>query len=184
MPRRPVRPAALERRLGFRISFVAITFGSWAPDLFTKWFIYGINIAGYEIRADDPAGVFDQLTPEMVGEMRDQRVAFIRKVAWPTLAAGALMTALALVLRRAPVLLSLLAGAVYVVVAGVLMAVDVTTLLQDLVVKAVTLLGLFRVVSCAMAYELGRPEPPARRGYASARGLNGRMLRFAPLAGT
>ena len=53
------------------------------------------------IRADDPAGVFDQLTPEMVGEMRDQRVAFIRKVAWPTLAAGALMTALALVLRRA-----------------------------------------------------------------------------------
>ena len=112
-------------------------------------------------RADDPAGVFDQLTPEMVGEMRDQRVAFIRKVAWPTLAAGALMTALALVLRRAPVLLSLLAGAVYVVVAGVLMAVDVTTLLQDLVVKAVTLLGLFRVVSCAMAYELGRPEPPA-----------------------
>lgn len=45
----------LERRLGFRISFVAITFGSWAPDLFTKWFIYGINIAGYEFRADDPA---------------------------------------------------------------------------------------------------------------------------------
>ena len=45
----------IERRLGFRISFVAITFGSWAPDLFTKWFIYGINVAGVEIRADDPA---------------------------------------------------------------------------------------------------------------------------------
>jgi membrane-bound metal-dependent hydrolase YbcI (DUF457 family) len=50
-----VEPYIIKKHLRGRISFVAILVGSWAPDLFTKWFIYGINIAGFEIRADDPA---------------------------------------------------------------------------------------------------------------------------------
>ena len=45
----------LEAKLGFKISFVAILVGSWTPDLFTKWLVYGIGIGGYNIRAHDPA---------------------------------------------------------------------------------------------------------------------------------
>lgn len=45
----------LQRRLGFRISFVALLIGSWGPDVTTKWFIYGVNLFGYEFKADDPA---------------------------------------------------------------------------------------------------------------------------------
>ncbi len=46
--------AKLERKLGFQLSFMAILFGSWAPDMMTKWFIYGIKLGPWEIRADDP----------------------------------------------------------------------------------------------------------------------------------
>ena len=46
---------ALERRWGFRISFVAILLGSWGPDVFTKWLVYGIGVGGYHVRASDPA---------------------------------------------------------------------------------------------------------------------------------
>ena len=44
-----------EGKLGFKISFVAVLLGSWGPDVFTKWFIYGINVFGYEIKAENPA---------------------------------------------------------------------------------------------------------------------------------
>jgi membrane-bound metal-dependent hydrolase YbcI (DUF457 family) len=45
----------LERRLGFRVSFVAILLGSWGPDIFTKYFVYGVNLGGVNIRAGNPA---------------------------------------------------------------------------------------------------------------------------------
>ncbi|MFN0147175.1 MAG: metal-dependent hydrolase [Dehalococcoidia bacterium] len=45
----------LELKLGFGISFLAILIGSWSPDLLTKWFVYGIQVGGYEIKAEDPA---------------------------------------------------------------------------------------------------------------------------------
>jgi len=45
----------LEKVIGFKISFVAILVGSWTPDLFTKWLVYGISIGGYNVRAHDPA---------------------------------------------------------------------------------------------------------------------------------
>ena len=50
-----VEPYIITKHLRERISFVAILIGSWGPDLCTKWFIYGIDIFGIEIRADDPA---------------------------------------------------------------------------------------------------------------------------------
>lgn len=50
-----VEPYFIKKHLRGRISFVAILIGSWGPDLFTKWFIYGIDVFGIEIRADDPA---------------------------------------------------------------------------------------------------------------------------------
>ena len=37
------------------VSYVALQFGSWGPDLFTKWFIYGIILFGVVLKADDPA---------------------------------------------------------------------------------------------------------------------------------
>jgi membrane-bound metal-dependent hydrolase YbcI (DUF457 family) len=45
----------VEKRLGFKLSFLAILIGSWAPDMMSKWFVYGIQLGGYEIRAHDPA---------------------------------------------------------------------------------------------------------------------------------
>jgi len=45
----------LEAKLGFAISFMAILIGSWAPDMMTKWFVYGISIGPWGFRADNPA---------------------------------------------------------------------------------------------------------------------------------
>jgi membrane-bound metal-dependent hydrolase YbcI (DUF457 family) len=39
----------------WRVSFVALLLGSWGPDVFTKWFVYGINVLGHEFKADNPA---------------------------------------------------------------------------------------------------------------------------------
>lgn len=44
----------LEDRIGFRLSFMAILLGSWLPDMMTKWFVYGVQVGGYQIKADDP----------------------------------------------------------------------------------------------------------------------------------
>lgn len=50
-----VEPYIIKRHLRGKISFVAILIGSWGPDVFTKWFIYGVNLFGWEFKADDPA---------------------------------------------------------------------------------------------------------------------------------
>ena len=44
-----------EGKLGWRVSFVAVLIGSWGPDVLTKWFIYGISVFGFAIKAGDPA---------------------------------------------------------------------------------------------------------------------------------
>lgn len=51
-----VEPYVLHRELGQKtaISFVAILVGSWGPDLVTKWFVYGVNVFGLHLKADDP----------------------------------------------------------------------------------------------------------------------------------
>lgn len=48
-------PYVIYRHWGVRLSFVAVLLGSWGPDLFTKWFVYGISVGGFDIRADNPA---------------------------------------------------------------------------------------------------------------------------------
>ncbi len=50
-----VEPYVIQKHLAGRVSFIAVLIGSWSPDLFTKWFVYGIELGGYKIRADDPA---------------------------------------------------------------------------------------------------------------------------------
>jgi membrane-bound metal-dependent hydrolase YbcI (DUF457 family) len=50
-----LEPYAIQRHLGGRVAFVPLLIGSYAPDLATKWFVYGINVFGVELKADDPA---------------------------------------------------------------------------------------------------------------------------------
>jgi hypothetical protein len=37
-----------------KVAFVPLLLGSYAPDLMTKWFVYGITVFGVKLKADDP----------------------------------------------------------------------------------------------------------------------------------
>jgi hypothetical protein len=49
-----MEPYAIQRHLGVKIAFFPLLLGSYAPDLMTKWFVYGINLFGHELKASDP----------------------------------------------------------------------------------------------------------------------------------
>jgi membrane-bound metal-dependent hydrolase YbcI (DUF457 family) len=51
-----LEPYVFQRKLGKigGISFMALVLGSWGPDLVTKWFVYGTNVVGFELKASDP----------------------------------------------------------------------------------------------------------------------------------
>ena len=48
-------PYAIQRHLGRRVTMLPLYIGSMGPDLFTKWYVYGINLFGIQLQADDPA---------------------------------------------------------------------------------------------------------------------------------
>ena len=50
-----LEPYVIQRYMGAKIAFVPLLIGSYAPDLATKWFVYGVAVFGVEIGADDPA---------------------------------------------------------------------------------------------------------------------------------
>ena len=50
-----LEPYVIQKELGKRVAFVPLLIGSYAPDLATKWFVYGITLAGVELKADNPA---------------------------------------------------------------------------------------------------------------------------------
>jgi hypothetical protein len=50
-----LEPYVIQKHLGRRIAFVPLMIGSYAPDLASKWFVYGINLFGTELKADNPA---------------------------------------------------------------------------------------------------------------------------------
>ncbi len=50
-----LEPYALQRHLGTRIAIFPLLLGSYAPDLATKWFVYGVGVFGVHLEADDPA---------------------------------------------------------------------------------------------------------------------------------
>lgn len=50
-----LEPYVIQRHLGKRVAFMPLLLGSYAPDMFTKWFVYGIGISGWHIKASDPA---------------------------------------------------------------------------------------------------------------------------------
>ena len=50
-----LEPYVIQRYMGKTVAFVPLLIGSYAPDLATKWFVYGVGVAGVEIGASDPA---------------------------------------------------------------------------------------------------------------------------------
>lgn len=50
-----LEPYVIQKHLGRKVAFMPLLFGSYAPDMFTKWFVYGVGFFGYEVRAADPA---------------------------------------------------------------------------------------------------------------------------------
>jgi hypothetical protein len=49
-----LEPYAFQRHLGGKVAFVPLLIGSYSPDLFSKWFVYGVTAFGVELKADDP----------------------------------------------------------------------------------------------------------------------------------
>ncbi|HEX3455345.1 MAG TPA: metal-dependent hydrolase [Gaiellaceae bacterium] len=50
-----LEPYVIQKHLGRKIAFMPLLAGSYAPDMLTKWFVYGVGIFGHEIKASDPA---------------------------------------------------------------------------------------------------------------------------------
>jgi hypothetical protein len=50
-----LEPYVIQRYMGKKVAFVPLLIGSYAPDLVTKWFVYGVGAFGVEIGASDPA---------------------------------------------------------------------------------------------------------------------------------
>ncbi len=50
-----LEPYVIQKHLGKKVAFVPLLVGSYAPDLLSKWFVYGVGLAGVELKADDPA---------------------------------------------------------------------------------------------------------------------------------
>ncbi|MDP9492422.1 MAG: metal-dependent hydrolase [Actinomycetota bacterium] len=49
-----LEPYALQRHLGGKVAIVPLLIGSYSPDMLSKWFVYGIDILGIELKADNP----------------------------------------------------------------------------------------------------------------------------------
>src|SRR5215210_4239644 len=50
-----IEPYIIQKHLGRRIAIAPLLLGSYAPDMATKWFVYGVGAFGVELKADDPA---------------------------------------------------------------------------------------------------------------------------------
>ena len=49
-----LEPYAIQKHLGVKVAFVPLLIGSYSPDILSKWFVYGIDVLGIKLRADDP----------------------------------------------------------------------------------------------------------------------------------
>jgi hypothetical protein len=50
-----IEPYVIQKHLGGRIAIVPLLIGSYAPDLATKWFVYGVGVFGITLKAEHPA---------------------------------------------------------------------------------------------------------------------------------
>lgn len=49
-----LEPYTLQRHLGIKTAFFGLLLGSYSPDIATKWFVYGVDLFGWELKASDP----------------------------------------------------------------------------------------------------------------------------------
>ena len=49
-----LEPYAIQRHLAGKVAIFPLLLGSYAPDLSTKWFVYGIDLFGIELGAENP----------------------------------------------------------------------------------------------------------------------------------
>ncbi len=49
-----LEPYAIQRHLGGKVAIVPLLIGSYSPDLASKWFVYGVELFGVELKADNP----------------------------------------------------------------------------------------------------------------------------------
>ena len=50
-----LEPYVFQKHLGRKVAFMPLLVGSYAPDMLTKWFVYGVGFFGYEVKAENPA---------------------------------------------------------------------------------------------------------------------------------
>jgi hypothetical protein len=50
-----LEPYAIQRHSVLKLAFVPLLIGSYSPDMMSKWFVYGIHIGGWKLKAHDPA---------------------------------------------------------------------------------------------------------------------------------
>ena len=50
-----LEPYVIQKHMGKKVAFVPLLIGSYSPDLLSKWFVYGVGLAGWELKADNPA---------------------------------------------------------------------------------------------------------------------------------
>ena len=50
-----LEPYAFQRHLKLKVAFVPLLIGSYSPDMMTKWFVYGVHIGPWDLKASDPA---------------------------------------------------------------------------------------------------------------------------------
>jgi hypothetical protein len=49
-----LEPYAFQRHLKLKVAFVPLLIGSYAPDMMTKWFVYGVHIGPWDLKASNP----------------------------------------------------------------------------------------------------------------------------------
>jgi hypothetical protein len=50
-----IEPYPILRHTRWKVAFVPLLLGSYAPDLLTKWFVYGVHLGSLHLKANDPA---------------------------------------------------------------------------------------------------------------------------------
>ena len=50
-----LEPYAIQKHTGLKLAFVPLLIGSYSPDMMTKWFVYGIHLGPWDLKASDPA---------------------------------------------------------------------------------------------------------------------------------
>jgi membrane-bound metal-dependent hydrolase YbcI (DUF457 family) len=50
-----LEPYAFQRHLRLKVAFVPLLVGSYSPDMMSKWFVYGIHLGPWDLKAKDPA---------------------------------------------------------------------------------------------------------------------------------